>query len=1697
MKKRILCILLCSFLVASLLPSISFADNHYQYPVIEAVADTFIRANYADTNYSKMDFLVVHAVEGHTGNDRMSFVEFDVSDYAYHIANARSIKFSICTGWETAPDLVFAVIPLSGRFKDLDLSTLTYTSARTVQSDGQSLITYGDDLIANGTALTAEGFYLASSEIDITDYCKAQTDGKLMLMLKGVTNGFTLLSMEDGGIRHRPRLTIEGDFTDTQNALYNAAETIASSFDGINITSDVVLPTQFDGLNVEWQSNNTDFIDSDGTIVYRPLFNEPNAPCSLSFKVTAPFMDGAEEERNITINVLNESSQSSELSKESDRVEYSFPEFSNDPDKKALLNIPLSGYNVGTFFSVYHNSQKLCDYTYDGIKTELILDVTSCASTISTQPFVVRGANFSSMNPTPALISKLTPSGADSVFELYNYDLGDLTRVTQDLNLPNIIGNNFVSWTSSNRDILANSGRVERHYSTDKTSHLRAVIRGTDVGYDIGFNVKVIRANTSVPNGKYRELKDPMYMSDEAFFGKWDEINLEWIIPPVLRYDDYPELFGVEASAKEGDYKNAKHELRAYYNSKPEDTIYKYTPSEYNLSAEAMLDYICGFYELEELQGQCFVGTEFAWHSIDLTHKGRLPANAVYGLIDADMDGSSLEIYSKEKNPEYAAYMSVTTENGITHKIPVVRDTFISAGENADTNYGNEEILYCREETRESDFPVCSDTKRPYFRFGNSSVYNNPRSITFNFYARTTGSTPQKVYLTKNSTLSTFEENDLTWHQNKGNYTEIEIYNYKKTGWLFNAYTDMVDTRWQVGQTYMGWFSRFNQVQWLMGAYLSTGNEDYAYSALEFALEQYTQQPHPRYSQALDSGWRMEHMIRLIYTAINSEHMTDDVFTALMKWTYSHYDQYIGQDTWSAAANQVNAVLANLARVCSFFPEFVPEDEWQTTKNILKNFYSGESAQIFNPDGSYVESCSNYMYGVIPEIAGVVRTVKARDGVDHPDYLYFEDCLLDLVTYYFGIAYSYGTTVPYGDGGRNGVAGIVKEQNDEFFNREDLRYIGSKGLEGTEPEYTSQIFPEKAVAMMRSSWSPDAICAFIDNVNGGSHSNLDDLMLDVSAFGKALLVDAGVGSYSPAVDFTSIQGRTEVHNTIMIDGQQQVLHNRYYQTKQPLSLVSNKGFDFTKASNTLAYPGFEMNRNVLLLKNKYIIVSDVIYNNTDTNEHNYAIYWHPDYNTNLTYDQTTGAVKTQHSGAPNVKIYVPDETPDIHYRWMQSIGGYGIVQSKSVRYSQDSADPVKTFDTVIYPQDADIDNDIKVFRLDIGCPKDVATSLKINIDRNVGSYYLSNEETPSLRTFDSYIFDGKMAYVEKDGNSKVSYIAFTQANEISDGEKLLVYSQTDLNDFSAIYGFDTLKLYGSQPLSGDVKVASDKAYTKVTYNDSPVDFTYADGYITTNGAPYVEGETVPVNPGSPSSPQRPSSPSLGGGGGGGSTGKDDETINSDANVPSDGNIPSDGNVPSDGNITSDGNPAFKVFDDCKDHWANDYISALCQEGIISGKTETEFVPDDSITRAEFAKLIVSVLGIELPEKYTKVFSDVSSDAWYAPYVNAAFREGIISGYEDSTFNPDKIVTRQEMAKMLCIASEIKALNSSDEASEFSDASSIAEWAKEYVSKASALGFFRGDEKGCFNPSSSATRAEAATVIYRFLDMTKSKGDETK
>lgn len=175
---------------------------------------------------------------------------------------------------------------------------------------------------------------------------------------------------------------------------------------------------------------------------------------------------------------------------------------------------------------------------------------------------------------------------------------------------------------------------------------------------------------------------------------------------------------------------------------------------------------------------------------------------------------------------------------------------------------------------------------------------------------------------------------------------------------------------------------------------------------------------------------------------------------------------------------------------------------------------------------------------------------------------------------------------------------------------------------------------------------------------------------------------------------------------------------------------------------------------------------------------------------------------------------------------------------------------------------------------------------------------------------------------------------------------------------------------------------------------------------------------------------------------------------------------------------------YYVFDDLDSvEWARESICKLAEMGVLRGKEYKLFYPNDNITREEFVKMLTVAYKLDTENKTAK-FADVNADDWFMPYVAAALENGIVKGISDDMFGTGRNITRQDLAVMAynaAIKNEVK-FNGEDE-QKFSDDDKISDYAKTAVYALKSQDVINGIDGKNFAPRDTATRAEAAKILY--------------
>ncbi|QJD84712.1 S-layer homology domain-containing protein [Cohnella herbarum] len=190
-----------------------------------------------------------------------------------------------------------------------------------------------------------------------------------------------------------------------------------------------------------------------------------------------------------------------------------------------------------------------------------------------------------------------------------------------------------------------------------------------------------------------------------------------------------------------------------------------------------------------------------------------------------------------------------------------------------------------------------------------------------------------------------------------------------------------------------------------------------------------------------------------------------------------------------------------------------------------------------------------------------------------------------------------------------------------------------------------------------------------------------------------------------------------------------------------------------------------------------------------------------------------------------------------------------------------------------------------------------------------------------------------------------------------------------------------------------------------------------------------------------------------------------------------------GSAPSGG--TSGGGTSFADVN--KSDWFFDAVAYVQHNGLMSGTSETTFSPLLTADRAMIATVLYRMAG-NPHVTGESTFTDVPSGKWYTNAIKWATQSSIASGYSNKRFGIDDAVTREQLVALLYRYAQHKNLNItvSGDLSDFADKDKISDWATESMKWAIGKGIISGNVNGMLDPSGTASRAEIAAILMRFL-----------
>lgn len=166
-------------------------------------------------------------------------------------------------------------------------------------------------------------------------------------------------------------------------------------------------------------------------------------------------------------------------------------------------------------------------------------------------------------------------------------------------------------------------------------------------------------------------------------------------------------------------------------------------------------------------------------------------------------------------------------------------------------------------------------------------------------------------------------------------------------------------------------------------------------------------------------------------------------------------------------------------------------------------------------------------------------------------------------------------------------------------------------------------------------------------------------------------------------------------------------------------------------------------------------------------------------------------------------------------------------------------------------------------------------------------------------------------------------------------------------------------------------------------------------------------------------------------------------------------------------------------------WYHEAVDYVVEHGIMAGVSTTAFQPNGSLTRGQVVQILHNLEG--KPEETAEApFTDTAGH-WALEAIAWAAQNNVVAGYNDGTFGPEKLVTREEFAQMMYNYAKFKGydLTAGGDLAQFPDAGAISDWAETALSWANGKGLINGHDNGTIDPQGNTTRAQAASIMKNF------------
>lgn len=1310
-----------------------------------------------------------------------------------------------------------------------------------------------------------------------------------------------------------------------------------------------------------------------------------------------------------------------------------------------------------------------------------------------------------------------------------------------------------IQWSSSNPQYISINGDVYLPYAdSDKSITLTATITNENDVLAKAFNV-IIR--------KPAEFIDKNILSDRELFGLWDKEANMWAVVGKLDYSATSGMQAIGEAVKAMNYEAARNLLYEYTKDKLKNTPYPSgTFTNYNSAiVEAYMNDTISY--TNRMVKPIVVGDERAWYSADVTDIAKsFPAFTI--TLHSEMKEDVLvEVDSRES--EFRPYIMLTFKDGKEVKIDTTRDTTIRAGYYVNNKYGRESVL----KVLDSGYPIDSNTQRAYmfFDFGSLNI-DDIQSARMYLHAENTNKTGNKNISVLYSANTEWDEYNYNWNSTFGS---MGFYSYSGTkGGVEFSYPPGGDP-----ESLLNPIGRLTYLHIIGSGFKQTANEKYAYDALDL-LDSFNTRAgdNNSYPRGFDGFERNNRIMSMHKNIVDSQYMTPEVTTQFWKHLWELHD-HVSIDRDPFFNRVYNMMISMTDQTITFLSEF---NEFNDTKKWI-DIYIERMLPLLNEsilnDGSYIEAADGYAKSSIQTFAASVQKA-ARVGLSLGDE--FNTKILKSLYFYAAMHLPDYNLPVYG---QSNVTNITSKEDKfvlsmaDLFKDETLKYMGANGKKGgKKPDFTSLLFPETKRVYMRSSWTDDALY-LMTNIDDGlkGHGNMDDLSIIAWGYGDFAIPDTGRYTYTAADPMRMKIESSENHNVLGritdIKNNKQFFQNDKWAINETKlnSWVSNNKFDFfsgnTRESTYSDYYGNQngasmktgYNRKIFFVKPNYWIVSDLVEDRAPEGktDNKYDVMFHFMPGSNYTLDQNTKLAQTNFTDKTNTMLISADKDVELTREegYFCPISGSYTLTDRIVFSKTKPATEKATFDTIVFPsKSGEQDAKVSADRIQMNVPSSIASAMKINREDSNGKftdyYYYSNEKsfndtnTFSIRNFDSFEYDGEVAFVSFDGQGKLSNMSISNGKTLKKDNTEIIKATSAIKDLSINIENSNMALESSVKNFADlgvIELTPGCDITSITYNGELIQFSQVNGVvrigqiipsidttINNGGEPFIglpsinygsyieyDGKKYPVTVQIPKNTKiRPIITWDG------LLSIDIKSMPNDAGTVTikAGNNTIDFITPisiyvtkhasSTVNLVIDGN---KILQE-KTLSTND-ISKVTLSGKSAGLYRSN--GDLWVITNECSQLILGRIGSsqntenggtgsgngntggtdsgnkeDPSEARVSKFTDIDNVLWAKEAINELYKKGIIKGKTESTFDPTAEVNRSEFITMLVRAFELKSKGTQ---ASFADVEE-GQWYTEAIKTSLSLGIVNGIGNGLFGVEENISRQDMMVMIYRIIEL---------